>query len=111
MCLSVWNRSPKAYEELQSADVMRLPSGRLLQYFKSSIKQNPGFNEEVIELMSSEANRQNVEINGWNGGIIIDEMTIQEDLVMRNVDGEMKLVGLVELGVEQSYMRILETGN
>ena len=30
---------------------------------------------------------------------------------MRNVDGEMKLVGLVELGVEQSYMRMLETGN
>ena len=57
-CLSIWSKSPQAYKELRSGGILVLPSGRLLQYYKNSVKQEPGLNKEVFELMRDEAAKE-----------------------------------------------------
>ena len=57
--------------------MMKLPSGRLLQYHKNVASQAPGVNESVIKWMVDEAGRKNVGAAGKVGGLILDEMAIQ----------------------------------
>ena len=111
MCLSVWNRSPQAYRELCASGMLALPSGRLLRYYKNSIKQNAGLNKEVFELMRNEATKWKVPKCGYRGGIILDEMSIQEDIQLKQENGLMKLVGFTDIGEEDNAMRALKTGN
>ena len=110
MCLSVWNRSPQAYKELQGSGMLVLPSGRLLQIYKNCIRQNPGMNHEVFDLMRKEALKWKIPASGYRGGIMLDEMSIQEDLQLKEENGLMKLVGLVDLGEEDSSMRTIRKG-
>ena len=80
----MWNRSPEAYQELSKSGMLRLPSGRLLQYYKNSIQQKPGLNEEVLQWMEQEADKVKLTELGRCGGIILDEMSIQVlDLIKR----------------------------
>ena len=79
----VWNRSPQAYKDLQTSGMLVLPSGRLLQLYKNSIKQSPGMNKEVFELMRNEATKWKISSGGYRGGIMLDEMAIQEDLQLK----------------------------
>ena len=58
-----------------------LPSGRLLALYKNSVKQKPGLNEEVLEWMKREADKLNLDRFGKEGGLILDEMTIQVTIV------------------------------
>ena len=101
MCLSVWNRSPQAHKDLQTSGMLVLPSGRLLQLYKNSIKQSPGMNKEVFELMRNEAIKWKISLGG---------MAIQEDLQLKQENGLMKLVGLVDMGEEDACMRTLHKG-
>ena len=39
MCLALWHRSKQGYEILQDSGFIKLPSTRLLQYYKGKIKQ------------------------------------------------------------------------
>ena len=110
LCLSIWNRSPIAYHELRSSGMLVLPSGTLLQMYKNSVKQEPGFNKEVFELMRDEANKRNVGAEGRFGGIMLDEMAIQEDVQLKQENGVMRLVGVVDTGDEDSYMRAIQSG-
>ena len=57
--------------------MLRLPSGRLLQLYKNSSSQNPGFNESVGKWMAQEAEKKRIGPEGKEGGIILDEMSIQ----------------------------------
>lgn len=77
MCLSIWNRSPEAYHEMATSGMLRLPSGRLLQYYKNSVPQNSGLNDEVLQWMEQEARKLNLSEFGKCGGVILDEMPIQ----------------------------------
>ena len=54
-----------------------LPSGRLLQLYKNSIKQEPGLNKEVFKLMRQEAEKKKITKIGKRGGVMLDEMSIQ----------------------------------
>ena len=56
-----------------------LPSGRSLQMYKNCIK-NPGMNHEVFHLMRKEALKWKIPASAYRGGIMLDEMSIQEDL-------------------------------
>ena len=87
-----------------------LPSGRQLQKYKNSITQNAGLSKEVFQLMREEAKKRNIPELGMCGGIMFDEMSIQEDIQMRQCDGMMKLVGMVDLCEEDSYMRTMQSG-
>lgn len=57
--------------------MLRLPSGRLLQYYKNSCRQSHGLNPDSIEWMRIEADRLNLSGNAMVGGIVLDEMSIQ----------------------------------
>lgn len=70
MCLSIWSKSPKIYEELKQSNVLILPSGRLLSLYKNSVQQNAGFNEEVLDWMVVEMRKLNLDAFGKESGII-----------------------------------------
>ena len=110
MCLSIWCKSPQAYKEIQSSGMILLPSGCQLQKYKNSITQNAGLNKEVFQLMKEEAKKRNIPDLGYRGGIMFDEMAIQDDIQMKLCDGQMKLVGMVDLGDEDAYLRKLQSG-
>ena len=77
--LSIWNRSPEAYHEVATSGMLRLPSGRLLQYYKNSVPQKSGLNDEVLQWMEQEAKKLDLSEFGKCGGIyiVLDEMSIQ----------------------------------
>ena len=77
LCLSIWNRSPEAYSELSQSGMIKLPSGRLLQYYKNAVPQHEGFNEDVLHWMEQEATKMKLSKEGKCGGIILDEISIQ----------------------------------
>ena len=68
--------------------------------YKNCIRQNPGMNHEVFELMRKEALKWKNQASGYRSGIMLDEVSIQEDLKLKEENGLMKLVGLVDLGEE-----------
>lgn len=83
VCLGLYSRSPKSYDDLKNSGMLILPSGRLLTYYKNFVDQRPGFNSDNLVWMSKEADRRNVTSFGRRGGLLLDEMQIQEDLQVR----------------------------
>ena len=111
MCLSAWYRSSQSYKELQTSGMLVLSSERLLQMYKNSVKKNPGINTEVFEMMHNETNRRKLSEIGCRGGIVFDEMAIQEDLPLKEDNGLMQLIGLANMGEQDDYMRTIKKGN
>ena len=80
LCLSLYCRSPSAYKDLKESKMLILPSERLLRYYKNSVDQQPGFNRQNLQWMCLEARRQNISESGKIGGLLLDEMSIQDDI-------------------------------
>lgn len=76
-CLSIWTKSPAAYEHLRQSGLLILPSQRHLQRHKNAIPQGPGIQPHMLEWLSKEAERTKVPASGMEGGLIFDEMSIQ----------------------------------
>ena len=51
--------------------MLKLPSGRLLQYHKNITSQEPGCNEDVLQWMVHEAENKNIGTAGKTGGVIL----------------------------------------
>ena len=69
----------------------------LLILYKYSVHQQVGFHTEIFKWMHTEAKRLKIPTEGWTGGIVIDEMSIQEDLqICKSGDG----IEVVDLGEE-----------
>ena len=47
------------------------------RYYKNSVRQEPGWNEDVIEWCAKETKRQSFKPHDYWGGFIIDEMKLQ----------------------------------
>lgn len=62
-----------------------MPSKRLLQYYKNSVDQAPGINIKQLEWMEKEAISKNVSEFGKRGGLVLDEMTIQDDIQVNTI--------------------------
>ena len=107
ICLTLWSRSPHVYRTLRDKGFLILPSGRLLQYYKSSAKQQTGFSDDILQWMHTEAKSKNIPPQGMSGGIVIDEMSIQDDLQIEYTKEGSKLVGLVDLGDENTSMDMI----
>ena len=84
-----------------------LPSGRLLQYYQNNVKQTPRFSKDVFKWMQLEAEKQKLSPENREGGILFDEMSIQDDLVIEKVNGISRIVGFVDTGVEGDNMRFI----
>ena len=61
--------------------------------------------------MSQEASRQNIPSHGMYGGLIMDEMSIQEDLVITTDKDGQHLVGLSDSGKECFLMNVADNGH
>ena len=60
---------------------------RLLQYYQNTVKQKPGFNNELFRWKNREADRQNVSSENIEDGLLSDEVSIQDDLVLEKDKG------------------------
>lgn len=110
MALSLFNRNPAAYRDLTVNNWLNLPSESILSRYKNSIIQGPGIITEMMYWMKSEAVSQKVTPVGYFGGIILDEMAIQEDLQILRTKSGTKLVGLSDSGSDARNMSVLTTG-
>jgi hypothetical protein len=54
-----------------------LPSEKLLQRYKNHVNQEAGINSDILHWMANEAKLKNLPPEGFEGGLIIDEMSIQ----------------------------------
>ncbi|XP_069123679.1 uncharacterized protein [Argopecten irradians] len=109
-CLQLWCRSPRAYEDLKAANIFALPSGRQLQRYKNITPQDPGLSTDILRWMSATARKLNIPPSGYYGGLVHDEMKIQEGLVLNLKGKENTLVGFVDTGAEGKLLRILKEG-
>lgn len=82
ICLQLYNRSPKCYELLKSSQILILPSQSMLILYKNALRQEPGFDESIFEWMHEEASRVGLTEDERIGGVIFDEMSIQQDIQM-----------------------------
>ncbi|KAJ8034277.1 hypothetical protein HOLleu_21044 [Holothuria leucospilota] len=107
-CLSLWIRSPRAYEDLGQTGMLILPSGRHLRQYKNIVHQQSGPLEEMFKWMFQCAN--DVKIPPGAGIITHNETKIQEDLVVDMTDGKVKLIGWIDSGDDGNNIKILQKG-
>jgi hypothetical protein len=68
--LAMWNRSPQIYSSLRDSGLVYLPSPNLMQRYKNSLSQSPGFNDNMLLWICKEADRMQID---RKGGLILDE--------------------------------------
>lgn len=110
MALTLYNRNPSAYRDITKNGWLNLPSESLLYLYKSVIKQKPGIIPDMMAWMRKEALRQNIQKCGFYGGIILDEMAIQEDLQIVNQGKQTYLHGLVDCEPDVMLMHSINEG-
>lgn len=89
---------------------LQLPSESLVSLYKNAVRQGPGILPDMMTWMKNEAKRQNVPAEGYFGGVILDEMALQEDLQIVNTANGTQMVGLSDSGEDVKYMKMLNTG-
>lgn len=109
-CLTLWSRSPRAYLDLKSSGFMILPSQRQLQYYKNKVHQKAGVTTDLLHWMKTEAESKNIPPEGYEGGLALDEMSIQSDLQFYCKDGEYYLTGFTEISEESNFMEQIKSG-
>ena len=110
LCLSLWCRSRKNYQQLRDSKVLILPSQSTLQLYKNCVDQQAGFHKDIFHWMKEEASKHYPSEGSFSGGICIDEMSIQEDLCMVKSNGEVRLIGFVDMGQVSENLNTLCTG-
>lgn len=107
MSLALYCRSPQAYQDVSQSGMLLLPSKRLLQYYKNSVSQHPGINVTNFEWMKKESDRKGISDFGKKGGLLLDEMSIQEDLQIVRKGDAWHIVGAVDMGEVNNNIDIL----
>lgn len=96
LCLTLDGRSPRGYIELRGSNFLILPSQNLLRKYKNSLHQEAGVNKDMAELMANEAKIKNIPPAGFQGGLIIDEMSIQPDVQFKKLNNSIQLIGFTD---------------
>ncbi|XP_053400344.1 uncharacterized protein LOC123539045 [Mercenaria mercenaria] len=104
MCLSIYCRSPRAYQDLANSGFLVLPSKRQIQGYKNKIDQQTGISKSNLKWMLSEIKLRKLPEDGYEGGLLMDEMAIQEDIQLKKIGDEFEIVGFVECCDETLYM-------
>ncbi|VDI04296.1 Hypothetical predicted protein [Mytilus galloprovincialis] len=110
MALTIYNRNPSAYKDITRNGWLNLPSESLLYLYKNAVKQKPGIIPTMMAWMKNEAVRLRVETEGYYGGVLLDEMSIQEDLQIVNHGNGTSLFGLVDCEPEVMLMHCSNEG-
>ncbi|CAG2220717.1 unnamed protein product [Mytilus edulis] len=66
--------------DLRDSGFLILPSQQILQIYKGRFHQKAGLNKELLHWMKIEAMHRNLPPEGYDGGLVLDEMSIQSDL-------------------------------
>ena len=98
LCLSLWAKCPNAYRELRNSKMLILPSQCILAYHKNKVQQTTGVVDENIQWMYQEFCRLKLTESNKNGGITLDEMSLQKDLQVIRRGDSWEMVGAVDLG-------------
>ena len=106
-CLSIYVKSPRVYSDLRNSKMLILPSESLLRMYKNCVKQKPGLCDDNLIWMEKEAKRQNVSAFGKRGGLVIDEMSIQDDLQVVRKGDAWCIVGGVDMGETNNLLSII----
>ncbi|CAC5398512.1 unnamed protein product [Mytilus coruscus] len=110
MALTIYNRNPSAYKDITTNGWLNLPSESLLYLYKNAVKQKPGIIPTMMAWMKNEAVRLRVETEGYYGGVLLDDMSIQEDLQIVNHGNGTSLFGLVDCEPEVMLMHYSNEG-
>lgn len=110
MSLSLYNRNPAVYRDLTLNKWLLLPSEQLLKVYKHAVQQKPGIVPNMMQWMYNESMRQISIPEGYYGGIILDEMAIQEDLQIIHTGQSSELYGLTFTGGDLGKMQALNNG-
>ena len=109
-CLNLFTRSPEGYRNLRDSGLLILPSPSMLIAYKNSVTQRPGFHGHIFTWMAEEAERLKIPPEGKIGGILLDEMSIQEGIELEKRGGNLEMVGFTEMGDEGDYLQALKQG-
>lgn len=107
MSISMYGRNPGVYRDIIQNGWLQLPSESLVSLYKNSVKQGPGILPDTMTWMEDEAKRQNVKNDGYYGGIIVDEMAIQDDLQIVNTKSGTQIFGLSDTETDVKCMNML----
>jgi len=110
LCLTMWCRSPKSYSDLIQSGFVVLPSQKVLQVYKNKFHQKAGLNKELLHWMKNEALHKNLPPEGYEGGLILDEMSIQSDLQFYSKNGKTYLIGFTDILDETQLMESISSG-
>ena len=110
LCLSLWLRNPRGYQDLIDSGILILPSRSTLKLYKNDVQQHAGFDMKIFNWMRLSANSQNLTRDGYHGGLILDEMAIEEDLQMVRSGKYTKLIGFADCGKESANMQSIRLG-
>lgn len=109
-CLNLYTRTPQGYISLRNSGMVILPSPQLLILYKNSIDQHPGFHPEIFNWMYVEADRLQIPQEGRIGGIILDEMSIQQSIDIVRSGDNLELVGFTDMGDEANSIKTIKEG-
>jgi len=109
LCLTLYCRSPRGYSELRNSNFLILPSQNLLRRYKNTVHQEAGININMLQWMSNEAQAKNIPPEGYQGGLIIDEMSIQQDLQFSKTKDNIHLIGFTECTPESVIFQQLKS--
>ncbi|CAG2241997.1 unnamed protein product [Mytilus edulis] len=98
LCLTLYCKSPNAYDNLRQSGMLCLPAKSTLICYKNCVKQKPGINHDNLTWMSKEAVRQQVSIFGHIGGLLLNEMSIQDDIEITRKGDAWEIVGGIDMG-------------
>ncbi|KAL3842007.1 hypothetical protein ACJMK2_020080 [Sinanodonta woodiana] len=110
ICLALWVRSPRTYQDIVDSTMMILPTGRHLRRYKNRVPQEAGPQDEVFLWMYQAANDANVPDEGFADGLIHNETKIQQDLVLDTRGGKLHLVpnlSLSNISLKASELHIM----
>lgn len=107
LCLTLYCRSPKNYEFLSKSGYLILPSSKQIRTYKNKVDQKPGINKEVLAWMKNEAVLRDLPKEGYEGGLLLDEMSLQDDLQLKRSGADFELIGFVEICEESQFINTL----
>ena len=104
LALTLWVTSPKCYQEIVKSKSLVLPTTSLLSLYKNSVEQKTGINHNVFHWLDLECSQQKTPMAKC-GGLVLDEMSIQEKITCVGTKSRTQFIGFVDVGYEANLVQ------
>ena len=100
-CISIYSKSPGAYEQLSKVGIVRLPSQSTLRSYIHFTESVPDMNPDILKIVADQFNLENLaDVDpARNVSLVWDEMQVKSGLAVSKNTG--KLVGFCETGCSE----------